>query len=90
MRRSQSASGVNSTGCKLSRAGIGTSAGRSVEGADKARSYFFFLAALATLPEFSSTPPSIHLRSVSIISSAIFGDSGGIAGSSSCVTSLYR
>ncbi len=53
-------------------------------------SNFFFLAAFAVLPLFSSNPPSIHFRIVSIISSGIFGDSGGITGSDLCETRSKR
>ena len=38
----------------------------------------------ALLPEFSSAPPSIHLRISSISASGILGELGGILGSSLC------
>ncbi len=49
-------------------------------------SNFGFALATATLPEFSSAPPAIHLRITSISASGIFDDLGGIFGSSRCVT----
>ena len=68
-------------------AGRGTVAGRSVGAALMARLNFFFLGAAALLPRFSRIPPSIHRLRIARSSSGIGGESGGIFGSSSWVTS---
>ena len=59
-------------------AGLPSAAGSSLN------SNFGLALAVSTLPEFSSAPPSIHLRMSSISASGILGELGGILGSSLC------
>ena len=69
---------VRVSGSRLNRGGIGETAGRSVGALCKAKSNVAFFFGLALLLFDSSTPPSIHLRIVSTISSGSFGCSGGM------------
>ena len=64
----------------------GVPAGLPSDAGSSLNSNFGLALAVATLPEFSSAPPSIHLRISSISASGILGEFGGILGSSLCET----
>ena len=62
----------------------GVPAGLPSDAGSSLNSNLGFVLATALLPEFSSAPPSIHLRITSISASGILGEFGGILGSSLC------